>query len=189
MKQKTGKNQKKIKDHKRHHDRKTNGARLVRLTINGEGYEFVIGRNHGEIAPSHTLARTLRETLDLTGTKVGCDRGACGACTVLMDGKPIPSCMVLTVECEGRAVTTIEGLRDPLTRDLDPLQKAFVDNTAFQCGFCTPGILLTSKAFLEKNPAPREKELKDALAGNYCRCISHYHVVEAVMKAAEEGRG
>ncbi|MFH1489272.1 MAG: (2Fe-2S)-binding protein [Pseudomonadota bacterium] len=166
---------------------KRNNGKVVRISINGEPYEFVIGKNHGEIAPSRTLALTLRETLDLTGTKIGCDRGACGACTVLMDGKPAPSCMVLTADCDGKSVTTIEGLQDPVTGTLDPLQKAFVDHTAFQCGFCTPGIILTSKALLDKDPSPSEQTLKDALAGNYCRCISHYHVVEAVMKAAGKG--
>lgn len=163
-------------------------SRSVQITVNGDLHEFVIGANHGEIAPSHTLAYTLRETLDLTGTKIGCDRGACGACTVLMDGKPAPSCMVLTADCDGKQITTIEGLQDPATGELDPLQKAFVENTAFQCGFCTPGILLTSKALLAKTPSPSEQELKAALAGHYCRCISHYHVVEAVMRAAGKGR-
>jgi aerobic-type carbon monoxide dehydrogenase small subunit (CoxS/CutS family) len=166
---------------------RTSTTDLVRISINGEPYEFVIGNNHCQIAPSQTLALTLRETLDLTGTKIGCDRGACGACTVLMDGNPVPSCMVLTADCDGKSVTTIEGLQDPNTGALDPLQQIFVDHTAFQCGFCTPGIILTSKALLDKDPSPSEQKLKDALAGNYCRCISHYHVVEAVMKAAGKG--
>jgi aerobic carbon-monoxide dehydrogenase small subunit len=173
-----------VKPKGKHRDKKTKQDNLVCITINGEQYDLVIGRNHGEIPPSRTLAHTLRETLDLTGTKIGCDRGACGACTVLMDGNPVPSCMLLTAECDGKVITTIEGLQDPITGDLDLLQKAFIDHTAFQCGFCTPGIILTSKAHLENHPDTSEQELKDALAGNYCRCISHYHVVEAVMKAA-----
>ncbi len=160
----------------------------ITLTVNGESYEMRIGNNRDEVAPNHTLSHTLRETLDLTGTKVGCDRGACGACTVLLDGKPVPSCMMLTVECDGKSITTIEGLRSPETGELDPLQKAFIENSAFQCGFCTPGILMTSKALLNENPLPTDKEVKDALAGHYCRCISHYHVLDAVSKAAEKGR-
>jgi carbon-monoxide dehydrogenase small subunit len=160
----------------------------IRLNVNGEERELVIGIHQGEIAPWHTLAHTLRETLRLTGTKVGCDKGACGACTVLMDEKPVPSCMVLTVECNGKKIKTVEGLRDPSTGELDPLQQAFVNHSAFQCGFCTPGILMTSKALLNENRFPTEQEVKDALSGNYCRCISHYHVVEAVLKAAEKGR-
>ena len=159
----------------------------VTLVINGETYEFNVGNNSRDIAPSHTLAHTLREILDLTGTKIGCDRGACGACTGLMDGRPVPSCMVLTAECDGKNIITIEGLQNPKTGELDPLQKAFIKNTAFQCGFCTPGILMTSKALLEKNPSPTEHEIKDALSGHYCRCISHYQVVEAVVDASKKG--
>jgi carbon-monoxide dehydrogenase small subunit len=160
----------------------------VTLTVNGEKHQWRVGVKQGEVAPHHTLSYTLREMLDLTGTKVGCDRGACGACTVLMNGKPVPSCMVLTVECDGNRIDTIEGLRNPSTGRLDRLQEAFIEQSAFQCGFCTPGILMSSKALLEKNPSPTEKEVKDALAGHYCRCISHYHVLEAVLKAAGKGR-
>jgi carbon-monoxide dehydrogenase small subunit len=97
-----------------------------------------------------------------------------------MDGKAILSCMVLTIEMHGRKITTIEGLRDPETGRLDPLQQAFIDHTAFQCGFCTPGILMSAKALLNENPSPTEQEVKEALSGNYCRCISHYHVLDAV---------
>ena len=159
----------------------------VTLHINGETFEFTVGDSPHHVAPSHTLAYTLRETLDLTGTKIGCDKGACGSCTVLMDGKPVPSCMVLTVECHGKRIITVEGLQDKETGALDPLQKAFIHHTAFQCGFCTPGILMTSKAFLEKNPSPTQQDIKEALSGHYCRCISHYHVVDAVMTAIENG--
>lgn len=158
----------------------------IKLNINGEPFELTVGESMRAIAPSDTLAHTLRETLDLTGTKVGCDRGACGSCTVLMDGKPVPSCMVLTVECDGRSIMTIEGLADPETGELHPLQQAFIDHTAFQCGFCTPGILVTSKAMLEENPTPDEQDIKEALSGHYCRCISHYHVIEAVLKAVDK---
>jgi len=153
---------------------------LINLVVNGQLYELEIGNKSGEIGPSDTLAYTLRETLGLTGTKIGCDHGACGACTVLMDGKAILSCMVLTIEADGRSITTVEGLRDPNTGRLDPLQQAFIDHTAFQCGFCTPGILMSAKALLAENSFPTEQEVKEALSGNYCRCISHYHVLDAV---------
>ena len=159
------------RDHERHR---------INLMVNGQPYQLEIGNQSGEIGPSDTLAYTLRETLGLTGTKIGCDHGACGACTVLMDGKAILSCMVLTIETDGRSITTVEGLRDPNTGRLDPLQQAFIDHTAFQCGFCTPGILMSAKALLAENPSPTEQEVKEGLSGNYCRCISHYHVLDAV---------
>jgi carbon-monoxide dehydrogenase small subunit len=167
--------------------RKTKEDR-IRLTVNGQPYELGIGDRPNAIDPSHTLAYTLRETLGLTGTKVGCDHGACGSCTVLMDGKPVLSCSILTVETRGKNIITIEGLGDPHTGALDLLQQAFIDHTAFQCGFCTPGILMSAKALLNENPSPTEQEVKEALAGNYCRCISHYHVVDAVMAATQKGR-
>ena len=155
--------------------------------MNGQPYELEVGNQPDEVDPSHTLAHTLREMLGLTGTKVGCDQGACGACTVLIEGKPVLSCMTLTVECDGKSITTIEGLEDPKTGKLDPLQQAFIDHTAFQCGFCTPGIIMSAKALLDENPSPTEQEVKEALSGNYCRCISHYYVLEAVMAAAKRG--
>lgn len=160
----------------------------IAFTVNGVSYELVVGDQLYQVAPSHTLAHTLRETLDLTGTKVGCDQGACGSCTVLMDGDPILSCMTLTVECNDKRIITIEGLQDRQTGTLDTLQQAFIDNTAFQCGFCTPGIIMASKSLLDKNPSPGEQDVKEALAGHYCRCISHYHVVEAVLEVAKKGR-
>lgn len=159
----------------------------IRLTVNGQLYELEIGNKPSEIKPSDTLAYTLRETLGLTGTKIGCDHGACGACTVLMDGKQVLSCMILTIEIDGKNITTVEGLRDPNTGDLDPLQQAFIAHTAFQCGFCTPGILMSAKALLHETSSPTEEEVKEALAGNYCRCISHYHVLDAVMAAVRKG--
>ena len=123
----------------------------------------------------------------LTGTKISCDDGACGCCTVIMNGKAIPSCTVLTIECDGADIRTIEGLQDPNTGELDKVQQAFVDHSAFQCGYCTPGIIMTTEALLAENPHPDEEEIKEALAGNYCRCISHYQVLEAVKQAAKEG--
>lgn len=152
---------------------------FVRLTVNGELRELMVGK---DIQPWHTLAQTLREVLGLTGTKIACDHGACGACTVLINGKAILSCMTLTVECDGVNIITIEGLEDTKTGKLHPLQQAFIDSTAFQCGFCTPGIILSTKALLDENPSPSEQEIKEALAGHYCRCISHYHVLEAVKR-------
>jgi len=155
----------------------TAGQRNINLVVNGKPYELMIGK---DVNPEHTLAHTLRETLGYTGTKISCDHGACGACTVLMDAKPVLSCMTLTVECDGRSITTIEGLEDPKTGKLHPLQQAFIDKTAFQCGFCTPGIIMSAKALLDENHSPTEHDLKQALAGHYCRCISHYHVLDAV---------
>jgi carbon-monoxide dehydrogenase small subunit len=105
-----------------------------------------------------------------------------------MDNKAVLSCMTLTVECDGKKITTIEGLKDPKTEGLDPLQQAFIDHTAFQCGFCTPGIIMSAKALLNENPSPTEEDVKEALSGNFCRCISHYHVVKAVMAASGEVR-
>lgn len=160
--------------------------RSIRLVVNGQPYELWVGDRPQEVNPSHTLAHTLRETLGLTGTKIGCDHGACGACTVLMDGKPVLSCIMLTVEADGKNITTIEGLGDPSTMKLDPLQQVFIDHTAFQCGFCTPGIIMSAKGLFNENPSPTEQEVKEGLSGNYCRCISHYHVLEAVMAAARK---
>jgi carbon-monoxide dehydrogenase small subunit len=161
---------------------------FIRFTVNGEAYELKIGNRHGEVDPAHTLAYTLRETLNLTGTKIGCDNGACGACTVIMDGKTVLSCLMLTVECDGKSITTIEGLADPVTGALDPIQQSFVDHTAFQCGYCTPGIIMSTEALLHKNQSPTEQEVKESLSGHYCRCISHYHVIEAVMDVVKRGR-
>jgi aerobic-type carbon monoxide dehydrogenase small subunit (CoxS/CutS family) len=159
----------------------------ISLTVNGEAYVLDIGQRPDEVDPAHTLAQTLRETLGLTGTKIGCDHGACGACTVIMDGKAVLSCMTLTAECDGRNITTIEGLADPQTGELHPLQQAFINNTAFQCGFCTPGMIMSSVVLLDEKPSPTEQDVKQALAGNYCRCISHYLVIKAVMEAARKG--
>ena len=153
----------------------------ISLTVNGQLFELEAGGEPDQVGSSHTLAHTLRETLGLTGTKVSCDHGACGACTVIMDEKAALSCMILTVECHGKKITTIEGLSDPKTGKLDPLQQSFIDHTAFQCGFCTPGIIMSAKALLNENPSTTEEEVKEALSGNFCRCISHYHVLRAVM--------
>jgi carbon-monoxide dehydrogenase small subunit len=157
----------------------------VNLIVNGEPYELMIGK---DVISSDTLAETLRNNLGLLGTKISCDRGACGACTVILNGKAVLSCMKLTVECDGMSVTTIEGLEDPKTGQLHPLQQSFVDHTAFQCGFCTPGIIMTVKALLDENPKPTEDEIKQALSGNFCRCISHYEVLKAVTALIKGGK-
>ena len=158
----------------------------ITLTVNDVAHQLEIGNRPYQVSTGHTLAYTLRETLSLTGTKVGCDQGACGSCTVIMDGTPILSCMTLAVECHGRKITTIEGLADKQSGRLDPVQEAFVDHTAFQCGFCTPGIIMASKSLIEKNPAIDRDMITAALSGHYCRCISHYQVVDAVMAAAKK---
>jgi len=163
-------------------------TKSVKITVNGNPYELDVGNKPGQIDPSHTLLYTLRETLGLTGTKVSCAQGVCGVCTVIMNSKAVPSCRVLTIECDGKNITTIEGLRDPKTGALDPLQQAFVDYTAFQCGFCTPGMIMTSKALLNENPHPTEEEVREALSGNFCRCVSHYQVLKAVMSVAGRGK-
>ena len=163
-------------------------AEPITLTVNGLKYELDVGERPGQVEPCHTLSFTLRETLGLTGTKISCDNGACGCCTVIMDGKAVLSCKMLTVECDGRAFTTIEGLKDQKTGQLDPIQQAFIDHTAFQCGFCTPGMIMTAKALLNENPSPTEDEVKEALSGNFCRCISHYQVIRAVMSVSGKGR-
>ena len=155
---------------------------LIKLMVNGELYELKEGDG---IQPWHTLAYTLRETLGLSGTKVSCDRGECGACTVLVNGKPVLSCMTLTIECNGKKITTIEGLLDRVTGEVHPIQKAFMEKMGFQCGFCTPGMIMTTKALLDKNPNPAEKEVKEALSGNLCRCTGYVKIVESVLAAAE----
>ena len=160
----------------------------INLTVNGKLHELEIGKEPNKVDPAHTLAYTLRETLGLTGTKISCDNGACGSCTVLINGKAMLSCMTLTVECDGVSVITIEGLGDSRTGTVDPLQQSFIDHTAFQCGFCTPGMIMSAKALLNENPSPTEEDVKEALSGNFCRCISHYHVVKAVMAASSKTR-
>jgi carbon-monoxide dehydrogenase small subunit len=147
----------------------------VRLTVNGRGYER-------PVEPRTSLADFLREDLDLTGTHLGCEHGACGACTVLLDGEPVRACLLLAVQADGAALTTVEGLADG--ERLHPLQQAFWDHHGLQCGFCTPGILLAAKAFLEQNPAPSEAEIREAISGNLCRCTGYHFVVEAIQAAA-----
>lgn len=162
-------------------------SKVTTVYINNQKYTFSMGNNFGQVPYSETLLDTLRERLDLTGAKKSCGEGACGCCTVIKDGDAVPSCMVLTADCDGAHITTLEGLADPVTGELSGIQKAFIDYYAFQCGFCTPGIVMASKALLDKNPHPTREEITDALSGNYCRCISQYHVIEAVEHVAGGG--
>lgn len=166
---------------------KNNEKQTVSFIVNNEKFEFSIGTKNGEVPPSETLAQTLRERLELTGLKIACDHGGCGCCTVIMDGDAVASCMLLTSECGGKNITTIEGLENANTGELDPLQQTFIDNAAFQCGFCTPGILMASKALLDKNPSASEEEIEEALSGNFCRCGSHHKVMDSLLKMCEKG--
>jgi len=152
----------------------------VRLKVNGEAHEAAF-------LPHKTLLEVLREDLALTGTKHGCELGECGACAVLVDGRPVLSCLILGLECAGRSVETVEGMAGP--EGLHPLQKAFADLGAAQCGYCTPGILLTAKALLEENPKPKLDEIREALSGNLCRCTGYVKIFEAVELAAAWMRG
>lgn len=161
---------------------------FITLTVNRRTYDLPVGSGRGDMPPSETLAHTLRDRLHLMGLKLGCEQGACGCCTVIMDGKAVTSCMVLTMDCDGSDITTIEGLADAETGDLNGLQQAFADNCGFQCGFCTSGIIMTAQALLHKNPEPTEAEVREALAGNYCRCGTHYTAVESIMAYVEKGR-
>jgi carbon-monoxide dehydrogenase small subunit len=148
----------------------------VRVTINGRLYEE-------EIEPRILLAHFLRETIGLTGTHVGCVIGECGACSVLFDGKVVKSCLHFAVQADGHEITTIEGLAKD--GELNPVQEAFVKNYAFQCGYCTPGMVMTSQALLQRNPSPTEEEIRKALAGNLCMCTGYVQIVDAVKEAAK----
>jgi carbon-monoxide dehydrogenase small subunit len=160
----------------------------VSFTVNTKHYTMSVGSMFGQIPPNELLVDTLRDRLGLTGSKIACKDGACGCCTVIIEGDAVPSCDVLTVDCEGKEITTIEGLAAP-DGTLDPVQQAFIDYYAFQCGFCTPGIIMTTRAFLNRHPHPTREEIQEALAGNFCRCISHYHVLDAVESLARAGEG
>lgn len=149
---------------------------LIRMTVNGQAVELAV-------EPYRTLLDVLRDELELTGAKTGCDRGDCGACTVLLDGQPVTSCMMLAVQADGRRITTIEGLRTD--GKLHPLQQAFVDYGAVQCGFCTPGMVLAAVALLEQNPYPTEAQVRDAIAGNLCRCTGYAKIVDAVLSVTQ----
>ena len=152
----------------------------ISFTINGDVKEI-------EIEPNKTLLKMLREDLDLIGAKEGCGAGECGACTVLVDNKPVNSCLMLAVEADGKEILTIEGLSDGIK--LDPLQESFIKHNALQCGYCTPGMIMSAKALLNRNPHPAEGDVKEALAGNLCRCTGYKRIVDAVLDAAKKGGG
>jgi carbon-monoxide dehydrogenase small subunit len=149
---------------------------LITLKVNGEVYEVAA-------EPWRTLLEVIRETIGLTGTKKGCDEGDCGACTVLLDGKAVNSCLVLAIEAQGKDITTIEGLAEG--DKLHPIQSAFVENGGLQCGFCTPGMILSAKALLDKNTAPTEEEIKFAIGGNLCRCTGYVKIIKSIQAAAQ----
>ncbi|MFN0054112.1 MAG: (2Fe-2S)-binding protein [Planctomycetales bacterium] len=151
--------------------------RVVTTTINGRQMEFLC-------EPRQTLLEVLRDTLDMTGTKEGCSNGNCGACTVLMNGRPVVSCLVLAVEAEGAVLETIEGVA--AAEGLDPVQQAFLENAALQCGICTPGVIMSTKALLAENPDPCEHDVRFYLAGNLCRCTGYDKIVRAVLDSARK---
>jgi len=148
----------------------------IRVTVNGRLYEE-------EVEPRQLLVHFLRETIGLTGAHVGCVVGECGACSILFDGKVVKSCLHLAVQADGREIMTVEGLASD--GDLNPVQEAFVKNYAFQCGYCTPGMVITSHALIQNNPDPSEEEIRKALAGNLCMCTGYVQIVQAVKEAAK----
>ncbi len=147
--------------------------KIVKLDINNHVYEVLV-------SATDLLVDVIRKQIGLTGTKKGCGQGDCGACTVLVDGEAQLSCLMLAIACEGKKITTIEGIANQETGELHPLQQAFLDHGAVQCGFCTPGMVLSSKALVDKNPTPTEEEIKHALEGNLCRCTGYVLILEAV---------
>jgi aerobic carbon-monoxide dehydrogenase small subunit len=153
---------------------------IIQLTVNGESVEAAV-------EPNRTLVQFLRDDLGLTGTKHGCGLGDCGACTVILNGKPVNSCLVLAVQAGGGEVLTIEGLAE--NGALHPIQQAFVENGAIQCGFCTPGMILSAKALLDSNPKPTEPEIRTAISGNLCRCTGYQKIVQAIQEAAKAIEG
>ncbi len=148
----------------------------INLSVNENLYEV-------EVDQRRTLLEVLRDSLGLTGAKKGCDEGECGACTVIINGKAVPSCLVLAIEAQGKEIFTVEGMFQKGV--LHPLQQAFLDNGAFQCGFCTPGMLMSAKALLDENPHPKEAEVVRAIAGNLCRCTGYTRIIKTILAAAE----
>jgi carbon-monoxide dehydrogenase small subunit len=155
---------------------------LITLTINSDEHKV-------RVWPTETLADVLRKKLGLTGTKIICDMGDCGSCTVLVNGKSMLSCLMLAIECEGKDILTIEGMANLETDQLHPIQEAFVKHSGMQCGMCTPGMIVSAKALLDENPDPTEDEVREALAGNLCRCGNYKRITECVLAAAQTIRG
>jgi carbon-monoxide dehydrogenase small subunit len=153
---------------------------LINVTINGDEYSLTV-------EPWRPLNEVLREDLGLTGTKLGCGSGDCGACTVLVDGRSVSSCLTLAVEVDGKEITTVEGLA-PSGEELHPIQEAFIEKGAIQCGFCTPGMELSALYLLKRNPSPKEKAIREALSGNLCRCTGYNKIVEAIVEAGGKMR-
>ncbi len=151
----------------------------IEITVNGRKRQF-------DVEPNKLLLNLVRDELYLTGTKYGCGIGECGACTVLLDGEAVLACMVLAVDADGRCVETVEGVADG--DKLDPIQEAYIDEGAIQCGFCTPGFIMTTKALLSENPDPSEAEIREYLKGNYCRCTGYVNIIKAVQSAVEKLR-
>jgi carbon-monoxide dehydrogenase small subunit len=150
--------------------------KLINLKVNGETFNIAV-------EPRKTLLDVIRDDLGLTGTKKGCDQGECGTCTVIFDGKAVNSCLVLAVEAEGKDILTIEGLAKGTK--LHPIQDAFINHGAIQCGFCTPGMIMSAKVLLDKNSNPTETEVRDAIAGNLCRCTGYVKIIDAILAAAK----
>jgi carbon-monoxide dehydrogenase small subunit len=150
---------------------------LLGMTVNGKPVDV-------RVDPAWTLLRVLREDLHLTGTKKGCEQGDCGACTVILDGKSVNACLVLALQAQGKRVETIEGLGTP--EHLHPLQKSFIDHGAVQCGFCTPGMLMSAKALLDRNPHPTAAEIKRGISGNLCRCTGYVKIIKAIQQASQK---
>ena len=157
-------------------------GRTITLKVNGEEHDIAV-------QPWWTLAYVLREKLGLTGTKIMCNEGDCGSCTVIMDGRPVLSCLKLAIQAEGSDITTIEALADPKTGELHPLQQVFIERSGMQCGVCVPGVLMTAKVLLDKNPNPSEDEVREAIAGNLCRCGNYKRMTECILAAADMIRG
>jgi carbon-monoxide dehydrogenase small subunit len=151
----------------------------IQLVVNGKTCQAMV-------APQATLLELIRDHLGLTGTKEGCGKGQCGACTVLLDGKPVNSCLILAVQAQGHQVVTIEGVERE--EELDPIQQAFIDEGAVQCGFCTPGLILSARALLDQHPRPDEDHIKEAISGHLCRCTGYSAIIRAIRRAASGGK-
>ena len=155
-------------------------SKEIKFVLNGKAYEL-------KVSPWRTLLEMIREDLQLTGTKEGCGQGECGSCTVIMGGKTVNSCLILALEADGQEITTIEGLANG--DKLHPIQEAFVNQAGMQCGFCTPGMIMSAKALLDKNPSPSEKEIREGISGNFCRCTGYTKIIESISAAAVMMKG